>query len=215
MKLPCDAILLSGSSLVNESMLTGESIPVMKNALPPTTEIYNLEDCKKYTLFGGTEVIQSRYYGDKKVVALVIRTSFVTTKGGLIRSILYPKATKFRFYTDSLKFILFMSIIAVGGFLFFLPHFISEGTDPSVIVDRSLDLLTITVPPALPAAMTVGMMYSLSRLKKKKIFCISPPRINVAGRVNLMVFDKTGTLTEDGLNVHGFRTVESVISTKE
>ena len=67
------------------------------------------------------------------------------------------------------------------------------------IVDRSLDLITITVPPALPAAMTVGVMFAVKRLRKAKLFCISPPRINIAGRVNLMVFDKTGTLTEEGL----------------
>lgn len=67
------------------------------------------------------------------------------------------------------------------------------------MIDRSLDLITITVPPALPAAMTVGTILALTRLKKSKIFCISPPRVNIAGRVNLMVFDKTGTLTEDGL----------------
>jgi cation-transporting ATPase 13A2 len=60
--------------------------------------------------------------------------------------------------------------------------------------------------------MTAGIVFSLSRLKKKKIYCISPPRINVAGRVNMMVFDKTGTLTEDGLQVHGFRGVERVFA---
>ncbi len=43
------------------------------------------------------------------------------------------------------------------------------------------------------------------RLRKKGIFCISPPRVNVSGRVNVMVLDKTGTLTEDGLQVYGFR----------
>jgi cation-transporting ATPase 13A3/4/5 len=37
------------------------------------------------------------------------------------------------------------------------------------------------------------------------IFCISPPRINVAGSVETFVFDKTGTLTEEGLSVFGFR----------
>ena len=76
------------------------------------------------------------------------------------------------------------------------------------MIDRSLDLITITVPPALPAAMTVGTVLSISRLKKCKIFCISPPRVNISGRVNVMVFDKTGTLTEDGLQVYGFRGVE-------
>ena len=47
--------------------------------------------------------------------------------------------------------------------------------------------------------MTVGIIFAINRLKKKKIYCISPPRVNIAGRVNIMVFDKTGTLTEDGL----------------
>lgn len=92
-----------------------------------------------------------------------------------------------------------MGVLAVFGFCATLPFMISQGYEASQIVDRSLDLLTITVPPALPAAMTIGTVFAINRLKKKKIFCISPPRINVSGRVNLMVFDKTGTLTEDGL----------------
>ena len=72
-------------------------------------------------------------------------------------------------------------------------------------------MITITVPPALPAAMTAGTTFAISRLKKRKIFCISPPRVNVSGRINMMVFDKTGTLTEDGLQVYGFRGVENAI----
>lgn len=62
--------------------------------------------------------------------------------------------------------------------------------------------------------MTVGIVFSISRLKKAKIYCISPPRVNMAGRVNLMVFDKTGTLTEDGLQVLGFRGVETAKNNK-
>jgi P-type E1-E2 ATPase len=53
--------------------------------------------------------------------------------------------------------------------------------------------------------MTIGTSFSLWRLRKLGIFCISPPRVNVSGRVNVMVLDKTGTLTEDGLQVYGFR----------
>ena len=59
------------------------------------------------------------------------------------------------------------------------------------------------VPPALPAAMTVGTYYAQNRLKKTKIFCISPQRINVCGKLKLVCFDKTGTLTEDGLDLYG------------
>ena len=68
---------------------------------------------------------------------------------------------------------------------------------------KSLDVLTIVVPPALPAALAVGITYAQKRLKKKSIFTISPKRINLSGSVNLALFDKTGTLTEDGLEFHG------------
>jgi cation-transporting P-type ATPase 13A2 len=59
--------------------------------------------------------------------------------------------------------------------------------------------------------MTAGTAFAISRLRKHKIYCISPPRVNVTGRVNMMVFDKTGTLTEDGLQVYGFRGVQQAI----
>lgn len=56
--LPCDLILLSGSCIVNEAMLTGESIPVMKASLPVSgLDIYSEKTASKYTLYGGTSVI--------------------------------------------------------------------------------------------------------------------------------------------------------------
>jgi len=69
-----------------------------------------------------------------------------------------------------------------------------------VVLIRALDIVTIVVPPALPAAMTIGTAYAQSRLKKKLIFCISPQKINVSGKLKLCAFDKTGTLTEEGLD---------------
>lgn len=58
------------------------------------------------------------------------------------------------------------------------------------IIIRALDLVTVIVPPALPAAMTVGTIYAQNRLKKQGIFCISPHRINLCGKLRLVCFDK-------------------------
>lgn len=101
-----------------------------------------------------------------------------------------------------------MAILSVIGFLVTMKYLVNAGYTTKQIIMKSLDLITITVPPILPTAMTIGTVYSISRLKNSKIFCISPPRVNVAGRVNLMVFDKTGTLTEDCLKLHGFLNVD-------
>lgn len=54
----------------------------------------------------------------------------------------------------------------------------------------ALILPTTTVSPVLPAALTTGMVYAQKRLRKKKIFCISPHRINMCGQINLVCFDK-------------------------
>lgn len=54
----------------------------------------------------------------------------------------------------------------------------------------ALILFTVTVPPVLPAALTIGIVYAQKRLMKKKIFCISPQRINMCGQINLVCFDK-------------------------
>lgn len=73
---------------------------------------------------------------------------------------------------------------------------------------RALDLITVVVPPALPATLSIGTSFALSRLRKSGIFCISPNRVNVSGKVNVCCFDKTGTLTEDGLDILGVRAME-------
>ena len=67
---------------------------------------------------------------------------------------------------------------------------ITEGFPWYLVLVRGLDLVTIVVPPALPAAMTVGIVYAQSRLKKADIFCISTNSINACGALDLVCFDK-------------------------
>ena len=130
----------------------------------------------------------------------------------MIRDILYPKEIKFKFYSDGFKFVGLMALLALVGIITTIPLQIEEGVPVGVLIDRALDLFTVTVPPALPAAMSCGIVFAINRLKKQNIFCISPPRVNLAGQIHTFVFDKTGTLTEEGLSVMGFRPTESSLS---
>lgn len=76
-----------------------------------------------------------------------------------------------------------------------------------MIIIKASEIVTVAVPPALPTCLQVGISITLSRLKKRKIYCISPNKVNETGRVNVMCFDKTGTLTEEGLDLMGVRPV--------
>ncbi|XP_031430958.1 polyamine-transporting ATPase 13A3 [Clupea harengus] len=216
--MPCDAVLVSGTCIVNESMLTGESVPVTKTNLPNPRlgekgeegdDLYCMEEHKRHTLFCGTHVIQTRFYSGELVKAVVVRTGFSTAKGQLVRSILYPKPTDFKLYRDAYLFLLCLVAVAGVGFIYSIILSIMNKVPAKTIIIESLDIITITVPPALPAAMTAGIVYAQRRLKRIGIFCISPQRINICGQLNLICFDKTGTLTEDGLDLWGIQRVEN------
>ena len=75
--MACDAVLLNGTCVVNESMLTGESVPVIKTPLPnpeDLDELYDVETHKRHTLFNGTRIVQTRNYEGGRVLAIVVRT---------------------------------------------------------------------------------------------------------------------------------------------
>eukprot|EP00834_Sanchytrium_tribonematis_P001862 NODE_49_length_31687_cov_0.791123.p4 type:complete len:753 gc:universal NODE_49_length_31687_cov_0.791123:2-2260(+) len=181
-------------------MLTGESLPVNKIS---TDKLINLDlnhpmlnaSLQKHLLYNGTNVVSI----EGEAVALVIRTGFRSSKGMLIRSILHPKPQSFKFYKDSIIFVMFLAFIAFLGFLFTIYQFTNQGESIYVIIVAGLDLITIAVPPGLISCLSVGLSIAMLRLKSKSIFCISPTRINVAGQINFCLFDKTGTLTINNL----------------
>ncbi|KAI5308432.1 hypothetical protein KEM55_005731, partial [Ascosphaera atra] len=155
-QVPCDCLLLSGDCIVNESMLTGESVPVSKTlASNQTLDALDLTgpsvapEVAKHFLFSGTKIIRARrpqngtFDDEAAALAMVVRTGFNTTKGALVRSMLFPKPSGFAFYRDSFKYISVMAGIAVVGFIASLINFIERGLVWNKILYRALDLVTI------------------------------------------------------------------------
>jgi magnesium-transporting ATPase (P-type) len=84
--MQCDAALLNGNVIVNESMLTGESIPVTKVQIPyhqsssespALNDPFDIREHNRFILFSGTSVIQTRYYGAGDVRGVVLRTGYL------------------------------------------------------------------------------------------------------------------------------------------
>lgn len=70
--LPCDCLLMNGTVIVNEAMLTGESVPVTKASLKEADEcgpeIRLSSEHNRHTLFSGTTVLQTRNYKGQPVM---------------------------------------------------------------------------------------------------------------------------------------------------
>jgi cation-transporting ATPase 13A3/4/5 len=210
--LPADMILLEGSCIANESMLTGESVPSGKvpvdaNALREFAQGQkSLKAMEKNILWGGTNLMRAQPdLSSGEVKAMCLSTGWASSKGSLVKMMLFPKPIDFKFYSDAFKFLAILATIAALGFIGSCVNFVITGIDGGEIALRLIDLVTIALPPALPAILAICTNFAVNRLKRKSIFCISPQRITVAGKVSIVVSDKTGTLTETGLDVQGVR----------
>ena len=209
MSVPCDTILINGSVIVNESLLTGDSAPVIKNGMNQSDNIFDTKNnsYEKYLLFSGTKIIEKRSLKNQKILGVVYETGFKTLKGKLIGGILNPKYELSKFEKDSLKYILIMFILTVISYMIPLSKLIYE-LDAKNIILFFLDNLTTAIPISLAGCIKISITHSLARLKKLDIYSISRETLTSLGSVNLIVFDKTGTLTEEQVEIKGYLPVK-------
>lgn len=201
--MECDAVLVEGTCVVNESMLTGESIPITKISIPDENAPFNYDLQRQHIMFCGTEILQGKAQNGNYCKAVIIRTGFMTTKGELVRSILFPPPLDFQFHRDFLKSIYVFLSLGLIGMAYSLYMWIRVGGTVEEIVLNSLDILTFVVPPILPAALTANNAFAQKRLEKQDIFCLHSKHICLCGGIDIVAFDKTGTLTEGNLDLAG------------
>eukprot|EP00644_Phytophthora_capsici_P009380 jgi/Phyca11/563883/estExt2_Genewise1.C_PHYCAscaffold_130310 len=208
--MPCDMAIVKGTTVCDESMLTGESMPVQKFPIPESSnEVYDPEKgSKKHTLFAGTRVLSSGR--NEEILAVVQTTGAHTTKGQLIQSILFPIPMRFK-YNEHLKVLIALLFVYTFIVCVISTYFVMENhliSNRYATFFTSIFMLSAVVSPLLPVVITVGQVNASQRLEKLGVFSLNVERITLAGKVRIFCFDKTGTLTKQGLDFLGVQPVK-------
>ncbi|CAI2170569.1 11681_t:CDS:10 [Funneliformis geosporum] len=215
--VPCDMVLVNGTCIVDEALLTGESTPSLKESihLRDGNDVIDTSGVvDKYSqLFGGTKVLQitppskdetTLSPPDNGCIAYVLRTGFGTKQGKLVRTMVYSTEHVSANNLESFFFIIFLLIFAVTAAGYVWIKGIENDRKRSKLLLDCILIITSVVPPELPMELSLAVNTSLVALSKfGTIYCTEPFRIPYAGKVDVCAFDKTGTLTRENLVVEG------------
>ena len=221
--IQADMLLLAGTCIVDEAVLTGESTPQWKNPIGEASgdeidsselrsdSVLSVKRHKIHVVFGGTKLMQAS--GDDQAhiktpdggcLAVVLRTGFGTAQGRLMRTILYSTERVSANNLETFVFILFLLVWAIAASYYVLRRGLADpDRDRFKLILNCIMILTSVVPPELPMELTIAVNASLVALARKRVFCTEPFRIPSAGRITTCCFDKTGTLTSDHMVMEG------------
>lgn len=193
-RIPADARLLEALSLrIDESSLTGESVPVEKSTrvFPPETP----EPDRKNIAYTGTAVAYGK--GKAVITATGMKTAFGRLAGLLEeiereRTPLQAKLDQFGRWIGAATFVV-VAFVAVLGIL--------HGFPPFDMFLWGVALAVAAIPEALPAVVTVGLALGVRRMVRRHALIRRLPSVETLGSTNIICTDKTGTLTQNKMTV--------------
>ncbi|MCX6796501.1 MAG: HAD-IC family P-type ATPase, partial [Candidatus Falkowbacteria bacterium] len=195
-RVPADAIILELSSLsVDESILTGESVPVRKIIWDGKSELSRPGGEDIPLVFSGSMVVKGW------AIARVINIGVNTEMGKIGKALetLKPEQTKLQKQTSSLVrgyavFGIFLCFLVVVIY-FFTRHDLVSG------LLAGLSLAIAILPEEFPVVMTVFLALGAWRLSRENVLTRRIPAVETLGAVTSLCVDKTGTLTQNKMMV--------------
>ncbi|PIT84559.1 copper-translocating P-type ATPase [Candidatus Micrarchaeota archaeon CG10_big_fil_rev_8_21_14_0_10_45_29] len=183
-KIPTDGVVVGGSSSVDESMLTGESMPVLKKA--------------KDKVFGATQNIN----GSIKVKAMKIGAD--TTLSQIVKLVEEAQGSRapIQRFADEVSAVFVPIVIALAILTFIAWHFIFPEILPAgtnsfeFALIAAVSVLVIACPCALGLATPTAIMVGTGIGATKGILFKNALALEGTHKINTIVLDKTGTLTE-------------------
>ncbi len=182
-KIPTDAIIISGEGALDESALSGESLPVDKTV--------------GGEIFGAT-VLLSGY-----IVARVSSVGEDTALSGIIRMVKEASSTKAPIakLADKVSGVFVPTVLAIALITFI--GWMIAGGDVGYAIGRAISVLVISCPCALGLATPVAIMVGSGVGARCGILFKNATSIEESGRIKTVVLDKTGTVTTGKMSVVG------------
>ncbi len=194
-KVPADIRLLTDRDLeVDESLLTGESIAVKKDA----RQILN-EDCalgdRVNMAYAGTLVNRGRARG------VVVDTAMHTQLGAIAASLLGRRTAKAPLQVRMEQFTQRVAILVGMASLLMATVALTRGMPLDEVFLLAVALAVSVIPEGLPVALTVALAIGMQRMVRRNVIVRRLVAVEALGSCTYIATDKTGTLTENRLTV--------------
>ncbi|HBE72611.1 MAG TPA: ATPase [candidate division Zixibacteria bacterium] len=193
-RIPADARVVESASLkLEESALTGESLPVSKHAKAIREEVPVAD--RQNMLFMGTTCVYGRGQ------ALVTATGMETELGKIARAIqsLGQGETPLQRRLAQVGKMLAAAAIILCAVIFVAGW--ARGIESKLMLLTAITLAVAAIPESLPAVITIVLSLGTQRMVKKKALIRKLPAVETLGSVTVICSDKTGTLTQNQMTV--------------
>jgi P-type Ca2+ transporter type 2C len=196
-RVPADALVLSAVSLsIDESLLTGESVPVRKSPGIPSMTISRPGGDDTISVFSGTMVVLG--HGVAEVMATGIRTELGKIGKALVT--LQPEQSKLKQEISRVVKIMASFGISVCG-LVAVVYGLTRGNWLSGLL-VGITMAMSLLPEEFPVVLTVFLALGAWRISRKNVLTRAPTAIEALGSATVLCVDKTGTLTQNQMAVH-------------